>query len=64
LEQALIGGIAPRNDHHALAVVEELSEHLRAILRDALCGHLDTDLCALADDLLAEAEAGDAAASR
>ena len=64
LERALIGGIAPRNDNHALAVVEELSEHLRAVLRDALCGHLEPDLCALADDLLAEAEAGDAAASR
>ena len=53
-----MGGIAPRNDNHAVAVVEELSEHLRAVLRDALCGHLEADLCALADDLLAEAEAG------
>jgi hypothetical protein len=64
LERALMGGIAPRNDHHVLAVVDELSEHLRAVLRDALCGHLQADLCTLADDLLAEAEAGDAAASR
>jgi hypothetical protein len=37
--------------------VEELAEHLRAILRDALCGHLDADLCAVADELLAEAAA-------
>jgi hypothetical protein len=37
--------------------VEELSEHLRAILRDALCGHLDADLRSLADELLAEAVA-------
>ena len=65
LEQALIGGIAPRNQNHALAVVEELSEHLRAVLRDALCGHLQADLCGLADELLAEAaDAADAAASR
>jgi hypothetical protein len=55
LERAVMGGIAPRNDSHAVAVVEELSEHLRAVLRDALCGHLDADLCGLADDLIAEA---------
>ena len=62
LERAIMGGIAPRNDTHAVAVVEELSEHLRAVLRDALCGHLDADLCGLADELLAEAaEAADAA---
>ena len=36
-------------------LVEELSEHLRALLRDVLCGHLDTDLRAVADELLAEA---------
>ena len=37
------------------ALVEELAAHLRAILRDALCGHLDADLCGVADDLLQEA---------
>ena len=36
-------------------LVDELADHLRAILRDALCGHLDTDLCAVADELLSEA---------
>jgi hypothetical protein len=44
-------------------IIEELAEHLRAILRDALCGHLDADLVAVADELLAEAAevaAGDA----
>ena len=40
------------------ALVDELGEHLRAILRDALCGHLDADLCAVADGLLAEAATG------
>jgi hypothetical protein len=54
LERAVIGGIAPRNNNHAFAIVEELSEHLRAVLRDALCGHLDADLCGLADDLITE----------
>jgi hypothetical protein len=41
------------------AVVDELATHLRAILRDALCGHLDSDLCSVADDLLAEAVGDD-----
>lgn len=56
LERAVITGLAaagPGVD----ALVEELAENLRAILRDALCGHLDADLCALADRLLAEAAA-------
>ena len=39
------------------ALVEELSENLRALLRDVLCGHLDTDLREVADYLLAEAAA-------
>ena len=44
------------------ALVEELAEHLRAILRDVLCGHLNADLRGVADDLLAEAaEATEAA---
>ena len=37
-----------------VALVEALSGHLRALLRDVLCGHLDSDLCAVADDLLAQ----------
>jgi hypothetical protein len=37
--------------------VDELAEHLRAMLRDALCGHLSPDLRALADELLAETAA-------
>ena len=37
------------------ALVDEFSEHLRALLRDVLCGHLDPDLRAVADAILAEA---------
>jgi len=37
------------------SLVDELAEHLRAVLRDALCGHLDSDLRAVADALLADA---------
>jgi hypothetical protein len=54
LERAVIGGLAPA--HPGVdALVDELAEQLRALLRDVLCGHLESDLCAVADDLLAEA---------
>jgi hypothetical protein len=61
LERAVVTGLAsggaPRDPGRPDALVDELAEHLRAILRDALCGHLDPDLCAVADDLLAESAA-------
>jgi hypothetical protein len=54
LERAVIGGLAPA--HSGVdALVDELAEQLRALLRDVLCGHLGADLCAVADDLLAQA---------
>jgi hypothetical protein len=56
LERAVIVGLAPgANPTHPDALVDGLAEHLRALLRDVLCGHLDVDLCAVADDLLADA---------
>jgi hypothetical protein len=57
LERAVVTGLAPDSGPAPPvdALVDELAEHLRAILRDALCGHLDADLCAVADDLLGEA---------
>jgi hypothetical protein len=48
----VITGLAP-SGQGADALVEELAEHLRAILRDALCGHLDANLVEVADRLLA-----------
>jgi hypothetical protein len=54
LERAVITGLAPGR-RGADSLVAEMAEHLRAILRDALCGHLDADLCSLADELLSEA---------
>ncbi len=57
LERAVITGIAPAGPG-VDALVDELAEHLRAILRDALCGHLDADLRGVADELLADAAAG------
>jgi hypothetical protein len=52
LERAVIAGLAPA-EPGVDALVGELAEHLRALLRDVLCGHLDADLCQVADDLLA-----------
>jgi hypothetical protein len=57
LERAVIGGLAPAQPG-VDALVDVLAEYLRALLRDVLCGHLDSDLCAVADDLLAQAVAG------
>jgi hypothetical protein len=56
LERAIVAGLAPL-DGGVEALLAELSGHLRALLRDVLCGHLDSDLRALADQLLAESGA-------
>ncbi len=63
LERAVMAGLAGGGDGSGgpEALVDELGEHLRAILRDALCGHLNPDLCAVADELLAESAATPAA---
>ena len=53
LERAVIAGLAPA-EPGVDALVEELAEHLRAVLRDVICGHLDSDLRTVADELLAE----------
>jgi hypothetical protein len=54
LERAVIAGLAPAAPG-VDALVDELAGHLRALLRDAVCGHLDHDLRAVADEILAEA---------
>lgn len=54
LERAVIAGLAPASSE-AESIVEELAEHLRAILRDVLCGHLDADVRTVADELLEQA---------
>jgi hypothetical protein len=56
LERAIVGGLAV--DPTLEAQVRALTGHLRALLRDVLCGHLDADLRTLADELIAE-ELGD-----
>ena len=57
LERSVISGVSPveGSGRRVDVLVDEIAGHLRAILRDALCGHLDADLCGVADDLLAEA---------
>jgi len=40
--------------HSPRLLVDEAERHLRALLRDVLCGYLEPDLRALADDLLLE----------
>jgi hypothetical protein len=56
LEHAIVAGLA-QSESGADRVGEELAGHLRALLRDVLCGHLDSDLRTLADELLAESAA-------
>jgi hypothetical protein len=53
LERLAIAGQAVP-DRDTEATVAALREHVRALLRDMLCGHLDGDVCALADELLRE----------
>jgi hypothetical protein len=60
LERAVIAGLAPAH-RAAAALVEDLAENLRAVLRDVLCGHLGADVRGVADELLSEAAAAAAA---
>jgi hypothetical protein len=52
LEQSLIAGVPVGEDAAALAA--EIEAHLRALLRDLVCGHLRPELVELADSLLHE----------
>jgi hypothetical protein len=59
LERAVIAGSA---DEHAagLSLARDVADHLRALLRDVICGHLESNLAVLADELLMAEEAGEA----
>ena len=61
LEHAVITGAA-RGDADEAELVDEMAGHLRALLRDVLCGHLDADVVSVADAVLAEDLADTAAA--
>lgn len=53
IERSVIAGLAIA-DGAVQTLLGDVSGFLRALLRDVLCGHLDADLCSLADRLLAE----------
>jgi hypothetical protein len=57
LERFVMGGMGrvPTESPHGL--MAEAERHVRALLRDVLCGYLDPDLKSLADDILLEATA-------
>jgi hypothetical protein len=57
LERAVVAG-ATRAHAGDDALVRELADHLRALLRDVICGHLEPDLVALADELIAREDPG------
>jgi hypothetical protein len=53
LERSASAGRAqPGPDSDSLA--DEIAAYARALLRDVVCGHLEPDLCGLADEMLAE----------
>jgi hypothetical protein len=58
---AIVGGAVVRSGAHLLA--REVGDHLRALLRDVICGHLSPDLVGLADELLLEDEAAPGASA-
>jgi hypothetical protein len=51
LERETIAGAAVQRAG-GLAIARDLADHLRALLRDVICGHLQPDLAGLADRLL------------
>ncbi len=55
LEQSIIAGTA-KHDAAGHALAGDVADHLRALLRDVICGHLDPDLAAIADELLEDEE--------
>lgn len=52
LERRAVSGTGLPDPEVLEVLVDELSTHGRAILRDVLCGHLDADLRAVADGLI------------
>jgi hypothetical protein len=58
LERGVIAGLPPAAPD-VDALVADTAHHLRALLRDVLCGHLAEDLVGVADTLLDEAVTGE-----
>ncbi len=51
LEEAIVVGLEPV-PVGAVELAREIEGHLRALLRDVVCGHLEVDLADLADELI------------
>src|ERR1041385_186865 len=51
LERSLIAGTAAKNAA-SQSLADDVAAHLRSLLRDVICGHLDPDLAVIADELL------------
>jgi hypothetical protein len=58
LERGVVAGLPPVAPD-AEQLVHDIAHHLRALLRDVLCGHLDPDLVAVAAGLLEDAVTGE-----
>jgi hypothetical protein len=62
LELALISGVPidawapPAGIQSGRALVGEMEEHLRALLRDVVCGYLKPELTSMADEILLQSE--------
>src|SRR4051812_18930404 len=62
LELALISGVpidawaAPAGIRSGRDLVAEIEEHLRALLRDVVCGYLKPELASMADEILLQSE--------
>jgi hypothetical protein len=52
LERTVVAGLSV--DPELDVLVAEVGDHLRALLRDVLCGHLDSNLTAVADEIIGE----------
>lgn len=61
LERAVVAGVEPAKPD-AGELVDDIGHHLRSLLRDVLCGHLDSDLVKVADKILADAVTGESPA--
>ncbi|MCL2770517.1 MAG: hypothetical protein FWD42_10500 [Solirubrobacterales bacterium] len=59
LERQIVRATAPEQTA-LIELVREIAGHLRALLRDVICGHLDDDLVTLADQLLLAGEGSEA----
>ncbi len=51
LERSLTAGTAAKNAANQ-TLCEDVANHLRSLLRDVICGHLDPDLAVIADEML------------